>query len=269
MRLLDKYSYYVISIPRLLWGVQPWGRVLALFLGRAGAGPHEVRLRQNGLTFAVRSAMDVWSIKETFIDRFYERFGAVIRRSWRIVDIGGGLGDFSLFAATQQTGVQVYAFEPTPESFALLQRNVAANNIRNVEAFPLAVWSHSGKIAIDTRGGEAVQFTSQEAGSGAQPGQVMVESLTLDEALNRCGIQRCNLLKMDCEGAEYPILFNAAPATLARIDRIVMEYHDNAGPHTHADLAELLAEQGFLVQARPNPVHDYLGYLYAFRPPRK
>ena len=35
--------------------------------------PFTVRLRRSGYSFRVRSAMDIWSIKETFLNRFYER----------------------------------------------------------------------------------------------------------------------------------------------------------------------------------------------------
>jgi FkbM family methyltransferase len=262
---IRKYTYYAGSIPRLLWGLQPWSRVLAIFLGQAGPGPYQIRLRKSGLSFMTRSAMDIWSIKETFLDRFYEHYGIPIQPNWTIVDIGGGLGDYTLFAATQQPGCQVYAFEPTPDSFALLQQNVAANQVHNVQSYPLAVWSKKGEIAIDTSAGEAVQFTSQEANANQRPGQVIVPSLTLAEALDQCGIQRCNLLKLDCEGAEYPILFSTPPETLARIERIVMEYHDNAGPNTHRDLEKYLTNQGYIVKVHPSPVHAYLGYLSAVR----
>jgi FkbM family methyltransferase len=262
---LKKYTYYAGSIPRLLLGIQPLSRVLKIFLGRAGPGPYQIKLRECGLSFTTRSAMDIWSIKETFLDRFYERWGVPLKPGWTILDIGGGLGDYTLYAATRQPGCRVYAFEPTPDSFALLQENVAANRVQNIQAYPLAVWSKNGEITIDTSAGEAVQFTSQEKDAEQHPGQVVVSSLTLAGALDRCGIQSCDLLKMDCEGAEYPILFNAPPEVLARIDRIVMEYHDNAGPDTHHDLETFLTNQGYSVKIYPSPVHDYLGYLSAIR----
>jgi FkbM family methyltransferase len=209
--------------------------------------------------------MDIWAIKETWLDRFYERYGATVQPGWTVVDIGGGLGDYTLYAS-QPAGTRVYAFEPTPDSFRLLQENVTRNHRDNIHLEAVAVWSKSGEIAIDTSPGEAVQFISREADGQAAPGQVHVASITLTEALERCGIECCDLLKMDCEGAEYPILFSTPPETLQKVQRIVMEYHDNAGPHTHVDLERFLGEQGYLVKSYPNAVHTYLGYLYAERP---
>jgi FkbM family methyltransferase len=261
---LQKYSYYLGSIPRLLLGIKPWTRVLSIYVGAAGRGPHLIEMRESGTRFKTRGAMDIWSIKETWLDRFYERYGAAVQPGWTVVDIGGGLGDFTLFAAQEPTS-KVYAFEPTPDSFRLLQENVAMSGRRNVQAEPVAIWSTSGQIAIDTSPGEAVQFISREAGSQPAAGQVRVESITLAEAFERFEIERVDLLKMDCEGAEYTILFSSPPEILQKVQRIVMEYHDNAGPRTHKDLERFLHEQGYQVRSFPNAVHSYLGYLYAER----
>jgi hypothetical protein len=72
-------------------------------------------------------------------------------------------------------------------------------------------------------------------------------------------------MKLDCEGAEYEILFKAPDSVLNRIDRIVMEYHDNAVEYTHADMERFLKEKGYKVKVYPSPVHPYLGYLSAAR----
>ncbi len=269
---LKKYTYYAGAVPRLLLGMQPWNKVLTVFLGIAGPGPYTVTLRKSGLHFKARSAMDLWALKETLLDRFYERYGAPIQPGWSVIDIGGGLGDYAIFAAAEQPTCQVHTIEPTPDSFALLEQNLAMNKIANVRAYSFAVWSKHGEITLDTSPGEAVQFISREAGD-ARPagdnrasGQITVSSLTLAETLAACRVERCHMLKMDCEGAEYPILFNADSQTLQKIERIVMEYHDNAGPQTHRDLETYLTQQGYRVKVYPSPVHSYLGYLYAARP---
>jgi hypothetical protein len=70
---------------------------------------------------------------------------------------------------------------------------------------------------------------------------------------------------MDCEGAEYPILLNTPDELLKKIDRIVLEYHDNVTDYTHQDLKKFLSEGGYKVKITPNFVHADLGYLYAQR----
>jgi hypothetical protein len=92
-----------------------------------------------------------------------------------------------------------------------------------------------------------------------------VSALSLADAFAMLEIETCDLLKLDCEGAEYSILFDTPRTVLELIQRIVMEYHDNVVQYTHRDLARFLDEQGFEVETFQNPVHSYLGYLRAVR----
>ena len=80
---LGKYTYYLKSILNLLTKFENPGLILKLFLGISGDGFAEVALRGGDLRFIVRGPMDVWSIKETFIDRFYERFGTSLQDAER------------------------------------------------------------------------------------------------------------------------------------------------------------------------------------------
>jgi FkbM family methyltransferase len=264
---LRKYSYYFTSIFTLLFHVKPLGRVLSLFLRGKPEHPVEIQLRKSGLRFYVRSAMDVWSIKETLLDHYYERCGFPIGSGWTVVDIGGGVGDFTLLAASAHPENKVFACEPTPSSFSLLTKNTQINQISNVHSYPNAVWSSDGEIVIDTEVGEPVQFTSQALTQAdtLPTGKVAVKSYSMGSLFELTGITRCDLMKLDCEGAEYEILFKTPAALLGRIVRIVMEYHDNAGEYTHVDMARFLEGQGYKVSVYPNAVHDYLGYLSAER----
>jgi len=271
---VNKYIYYLSSTYNLLTGIKNWPLVVNVFLRIAPPGPYVIELRKSGLRLKARGIMDIWSIKETFLDRFYERFGAAVEDGWTVVDIGGGIGDYTLFAALANPHGKVYAFEPYPCSFALLQENLAANHHvitgadSNVQAFPEAIWSQAGSLTIDSTLGEPGQFISRsavtgEAMSGGETAQVA--SISLAEAFSRLGIARCDLMKIDCEGAEYPILFNASQEVLDRIQRIVMEYHDRVTRYTHRDLQDFLASRGFTVRVVQNYVHPDLGYLYAWR----
>lgn len=263
-----KYSYYFTSIFTLLFQMKPWARVLGIFLGFKK--PEEkpvVELRPNGLRFRTRTAMDIWSLKETMLDHFYEKFGFEIQDGWTVIDIGGGIGDFTILASYQHPKNKVFAFEPTPSSYALLQENLQTNRISNVQLSPAAVWSANGEIVIDTGIGEPVQFTSKALENGEKPvsSKVVVPGLSLESVFQQISIVKCDLMKLDCEGAEYEILFKAPDSVLNRIDRIVMEYHDNAVEYTHADMERFLKEKGYKVKVYPSPVHPYLGYLSAAR----
>ncbi len=255
---LSAALYYARSIPKVLLNITPRAQVVALFRGKARPNQLTIRLRGSGLQFQVRTALDVWVIKETCLDRDYERM-TPLQDGWTILDIGAGLGDFTVYAARQSPHGKVYAYEPFPESIELLQRNLALNHVDNVGAQGMAVAGRSGTLALNIGSAEAVQH-SVVAG-GAQT--IEVTAVTLAQIFEANGLQQCDFLKMDVEGAEYGILFMTDQALLKKIKRIALEYHDHTSAGQHAALRDFLVEQGFLVEVRRNPVHDYLGYLYA------
>jgi len=265
LRSLRKYSYYLLSIFELLFGFDNPILLAKIYLNLTRPGVKTVRLRSRGLQFRVRGAMDVWSIKETFLDRFYEKYGFTIQPDWKIIDIGAGIGDYTLYAAMTQPNSKVFSFEPYPESFVLMQENLRLNAITNVQVFDKAIGAASGELILDMISGEPLQFQSHLMNAVHVKKSLSVSSLSLADALAGLGLESCDLLKLDCEGAEYTILFGAPQPVLEHIERIVMEYHDNTIQYNHSDLTRFLNERGFQVEIFPNPVHAHLGYLRALR----
>jgi FkbM family methyltransferase len=267
LKFFRKVAYYLFSILELMFGFENPLLIIRIFLGLSRPGLKTLRLRQNGLQFKVRSAMDVWSIKETFLDKFYERFGFPIQAGWKVVDIGGGTGEFVVFAACAlaQSQGQVVAFEPFPESFILMGDNINLNKLNNVQILNQAIGPETGELGLDLAGGEPLQFQSHPKQITDSTNSLRVESISLAGALRVYKVEMCDLLKLDCEGAEYSILFSTPPSTLKHIMRIVMEYHDNVTQYNHLDLVRFLNGQGYRVETFPNPVHSHLGYMRAIR----
>lgn len=253
-------AYYARSVPTLLLNIAPRAKMVSLFLGRAVPHPLTIRLRGSGLQFRVRTAMDVWIIKETCLDHYYEH-GMALQDNWTIIDLGAGLGDFSTYAAWRSPRGRVVAFEPFPESFALLQHNLRINGMHNVEAQDCAVADATGKFSLNVDSKHATQHTITAPGTR----MIEVRAITLSEVFEAHGLDHCDFLKMDIEGGEYAILRGVEADVLKRVQRIALEYHDNTPAGKHDELVRLLQANGFRVQVRANPVHDYLGHLYAAR----
>jgi len=261
MSMLSRLQYYLTSIPTILGQVENWPAVFLIPFGKRGV----IHLR-NGCRFRVRSVMDVWIIKETCLDRQYELNGTRIEDGWIVVDIGAGLGDFAILIARENPRSRVYAYEPFPESYRLFQENVALNGVQNVYAFQAAIGARREKLKLVTKG-EAVQYTTTKGRCSEELGNpsLEVEGITLDDAFETNRIEHCDFLKMDCEGCEFEVLFGASGTTLEKISRICLEYHDGFTQYTLADLINHLQRSGFRTKVTPNPVHSYLGLLYAYR----
>jgi FkbM family methyltransferase len=257
-----KYLYYLTSIFRLLTGIRERNMILRIFLHLPVPEKKNISLQKTGLKFQVRGAMDIWSIKETFLDRFYEIYGVPIQKNWSIIDIGAGIGEYTLFAAADHAGNQVHAYEPFPESFSLLQANLNLNRLEGVQVYNEAVGGQPGNAVLDLTSGEPLQYSTES--QTVSPDAISVPTITLEQALARLS-RRCQVLKLDCEGAEYAILFNTPDAALDSIDHIVLEYHDGVTAFSHLDLVKFLEAKGFQVKTTANDVHTELGYLHAFK----
>jgi FkbM family methyltransferase len=256
----SRLRYYLTSIPTLLWGVRNWPTVIAGLSGLPAASPVVVTLR-DGLRFRVRTPLDLWILKETCLDRQYERAGTSLEDGWIILDIGAALGDFAIGAASRYPRSQVYAYEPFPASFALLQENLRLNRIQNVQAFPYALGAQVGVQSLRLVSPEAVQHTTT---TGSCAGTALqVPGTTLDRVFAELHLSHCDYVKMDCEGAEYDILFHASEATVRQVRHFCLEYHDGVTDFSHHDLVSYFEARGFRVRLTPNPVHRRLGYLYA------
>lgn len=262
--MLSRLRYYLSSVLTIVTGMRNWPECATLPFRRT---PLVLRLR-NGLSFKVQTLMDVWIIKETCLDRDYETHGTAIRDEWTVVDIGAAAGDFAVLTAREHPKARVLAYEPSPASFATLQDNLRLNDVKNVFPFQQAVASENGTLTLSLAGAAVQHSTTPSPQAPLPKGEgkiVEVQAIALEEVFRINGLSRCDFLKMDCEGGEFDILLKARPETLARIQHICLEYHDGFTEFSHTDLVKHLQQNGYQVKITPNPVHGYLGFLYAYR----
>ena len=253
--MVTRIGYYVSSLWTLATGVRNWPALPLLVIGR----PVTMRLR-DGSQFEVHSLLEMWIVKETCLDDTYGCTGRVPPHGV-VVDIGAGVGDFAVWSASHLRARVVHAFEPHASSFARLQTHLALNLLTSVVPHQVAIGARTESVRLVAA---AEPSQSRSMPLAAREGEAC-EAWSLADALDRCGVAQCDLLKLDCEGAEFPILLDADPGVLARLDRIHLEYHDGIGPRSHHDLMRALDAAGFEVSDRPSPVHEHLGILVAAR----
>lgn len=158
----------------------------------------------------------VWEPVETALFRSEIHPGDVV------VDVGANVGYFTLIAAqlVGDTG-KVWAFEPDPDAFELLRRNVELNGYKNVTLVPKALGSEPGKLKLFRHATNRGDHRIYDPGDGREA--VEVEVTTLDHYF--ADASRLDLIKMDIQGAECAAVAGAAK-TLERGDdtAVIMEY---------------------------------------------
>jgi hypothetical protein len=108
----------------------------------------DVALLPNGARMRFVSRPDVQFLyDEIFVDECYAKHGLEIREGATVIDVGGNIGMFALYAARKAgTSGRVFAMEPIPKTFAALRENVT----NNVEGF----FSSSSSSSPTSRGAD-------------------------------------------------------------------------------------------------------------------
>jgi len=120
------------------------------------------------------------------------------------IDIGANIGYHTLLLARQvgPTG-HVYAFEPDPDNFALLSRNVTLNGYNNVTLEQAALSDSTGTLRLYQSARNLGDHRPFDSGDGRP--FVEVSALQLDEYLNAYR-DRLDYVKMDNKGGEAAAL---------------------------------------------------------------
>ena len=147
-----------------------------------------------------------------------ELFQNALKPGSTVLDIGAHHGYFSLLAA-KCVGPEgmIYAFEPAPENFKILKRNIELNHLTNVIPINKAVSDKSTTLPFYFRRQTGVTgslFATQQSDENTVP----VECVTIDEHLDGKSV---DVVKMDIEGAEATALIGMED-TLSRSNDIVL-----------------------------------------------
>lgn len=183
---------------------------------------------RDGLHLTVRNnCMDAVILSEVFIDREYVQ-GLDIGSKPTVVDIGGYIGDFSIFAAKYLDASRVIVVEPSPKNLKLLLKNVQDNALsERITAVEGAV-TDGNPIFLDVDAPERAQARVSAYGASKAPLQ-RIRGISLEQLVEDFGLEKIDLLKIDCEGGEYQILLTAPREILQRIENIVFEFHEVQG----------------------------------------
>src|SRR5438309_3551549 len=162
-----------------------------------------------------------------------------------IFDVGANVGAASRWFSEVAARAEIIALEPAAETFRSLTLNIKENGLcTRVRAMQVALGGAPGVGRIVPGIASGATHVSQ---TGAGP---EVPIITLESLLRSTAVAEVDLMKLDCEGAEYSSLLNASPTALRRIRVMVGEYHLDP-THTAEDIRRVLIDAGFDVGLRP------------------
>jgi FkbM family methyltransferase len=250
----------VIQTERAARVVYPGTRFIAAQVTRRPVGRYTLH---SGLVVHLRhNSRDIDMLNEIFAKRCYEPPPGPVAEalqasdSVRVLDLGGNVGLFAAYALGRWEASQVRSFEPDPDNAGLLRSTIAANS-------GTSAWRLEEK-AVSNRAG-ALAFVPGRLSESriAHAGEPAVHVPTVDLYDIDHDV---DLLKMDIEGGEWPILTDPRlPSLSART--IVMEWHARFCPSSdpHAMVRDLLLAADYeIVRDQVSP-HALTGLLWVTR----
>jgi FkbM family methyltransferase len=182
-----------------------------------------------------------------------------------IIDCGGHIGLAVLYFKSLYPHARILSFEPNPETFALLQKNITQNDLRGVEAMNMALTRDGKKNAILYIGEDFLH--TWDSTDTVEPNLwvnmheyrgIPVQSTRLSRYIN----QRVDFLKLDIEGSEVAVV-DELDGKLAAVAALTLEYHQNPANLAEGKLqkiVEKLSRSGFRCEifheAEPVALHQ-------------
>jgi FkbM family methyltransferase len=234
---------------RLLWvGMRLFAKSC---LGFGGSGPVEERflgLRVTG--FSTR--MLKFFFREIFIHGDYDF--AAAREDPLILDGGANIGMATLYFTWRYPKAEVHAFEPDPDTFALLKQNLETNGLTRAHAHQVALAGKSGRVTLFRDESDPGYPSMSTVESRMPKDATMVDAVALSAFLDRqLPGREVDLLKLDIEGAEESVIRElASSGALARVRELIVEYHHHIGdePSKLGSFLGILEHTGFCYQLR-------------------
>lgn len=162
-----------------------------------------------------------------------------------VLEVGAHVGHWTIRLADKAAAW--LAVEANPDAASVLRRNIAVNDIANVQVLELAAWDEETTLRLEDpnghQAGGSTRTLPTDNGSG-------VPARRLDEAVE---MERLDLVKLDVEGADLHVLRGMAGLLEQHRPTLFIECHDYAGYYTRAELVDTLALLGYVGEV----VHTY------------
>jgi len=165
-------------------------------------------------------------------------FAAAIAPGACVYDVGANAGIYTLLASRKAgASGKVYAFEPLERNLRYLHGHVAMNQLQNCVVLEVAVSDKDGTQRFSAAAWHHCM------GRLAPDGELEIPTVTLDHCIyGERQLRPPNVIKIDVEGAELPVLQGTSRALTEYHPSVFVETH---GDQRHVDCCKFLAAKGY------------------------
>ncbi len=232
---------------RLKKTIKNWHKILFDYLGLQ-KHPYLLKMRDGTRLKMIENDRGYIVVDENWNN--YEFLDKDIKEKDLIIDVGGYIGDFSVYIS-RFTKNKIYCLEPSKLNYNFVLENIKINNIKNIVPINMAVTKDGRNVSI--RSATDSNFISSiYPRVNHEPFEISkienkgdIRSVTLEDFIRNNKIQKIDLLKIDVEGAEYEILFNLLDNVFEKIDKILAEIHIVDLHLKRKDMVDFLIKKGY------------------------
>jgi len=177
-------------------------------------------------------------------DIFYARIKEFrAEAKMNIIDIGAHIGTFSILTAIKYPDSHVYSLEPFPETYQLLNENIIDNKLGQIMPLEYAVTDRDKQIKLYLSKDNWEHSTTNSESLES----IIVDGIRLDSFVSKFNLQKIDLIKFNCEGAEFDILKSISKATFEKIRMMVILFHeDMVLEYTRDVIYDILTKNNFI-----------------------
>ena len=259
VRVVDEKIYLAFKVVRTC---RNWPSVLGAWLVNrvpvlrtVAPKDLELRLRAGPVLRAPNTRLAAWPLLEVLVGDVYHLeclpWRASSEMSMCAVDIGAHVGSFTVALSQRYPRANIICYEPSPHSASYLQANIATNHLdERVQIYEAAIASESGSVLLYSNADGSCQASIIEplnVSDTATGSEILCPAVAFQAAMSSAG--KVDLVKIDCEGAEYDIILNSASSCWDDVICVLLEYHPVAG-HSWGELQDYFTDLGFAITWR-------------------
>lgn len=166
-----------------------------------------------------------------------------------VVDVGAHIGTFSLYSSLLFPEGKIVAIEASESNYSILKKNIEDNKLFNIHPYHNALSDQSSKIKLfhdDENWGHSIthDFSNDYE---------IVDGISLQDVFDKEGLSKIDLMKFNCEGAEFQIIRTLGEHLAGKIGMMLILYHEDMvmnNSHSLDDLLKTIELYGYSYRIR-------------------